>query len=71
MNIYDRIIIIANEKGVSIYKLERDLGLSNGTISKWNKSIPGSVNLVKVANYLGTTVEKLINEEVAKKEKNY
>lgn len=62
MGVYDRIKEIAGEKNITVYRLERDLGLSNGSISKWNNSVPFSSSLVKVANYLGTTVEVLLTE---------
>lgn len=70
MGLYDRIKAIATEKNVTIYRLERDLGLSNGSISKWNNSVPFSTSLVKVASYLGTTVEMLTsdNEEELQEE---
>ena len=60
MNLYDRIRSLADEKGVSIYRIEKDTGLSNGAISKWNKVVPNSANLMKVAKYLGITVEDLL-----------
>lgn len=62
MGLYDRIKEVATKQNVTIYRLEKDLGLSNGSISKWNNSIPFSTSLIKVANYLGTTVEFLTND---------
>lgn len=32
--IYDKIKEIASEKGISIYRIEKDLDLGNGAISK-------------------------------------
>lgn len=63
MNLYDRIRSLADEKGVSIYRIEKDTGLSNGAISKWNKVVPNSANLMKVAKYLGITVEDLLSND--------
>lgn len=34
MDLYDTIKEIAEEKGVSVYRIEKDLELSNGQISK-------------------------------------
>lgn len=50
------------EKNISIAKLERETGISNGTISRWGKSSPTVENVSKVAAYLGTTVDALISE---------
>lgn len=61
MGLYDQIKELAEEKGLSIYKIERETGLSNGAISKWNKAAPNSVNLFKVANYLGVSAEDLLS----------
>lgn len=62
MEIYDKIKEIADEKGVSIYRIERDLNFSNGSISKWNTAIPQSTRLLKVADYLGVSYRVLLNE---------
>lgn len=67
MSIYTAIKKVAYEKGKSIYRLEKDLDFSNGTISKWNKSMPGADSLQAVADYLGTTPQYLLR--LAKEEK--
>lgn len=58
--LYDKIKEIAEAKNVSIYRIERDADLSNGTISKWNDSHPEARNLKKVADYLSVTMEELL-----------
>lgn len=68
MGLYDRIKEVAAEQNVTIYRLEKDLGLSNGSISKWNNSVPFSTSLIKVANYLGTTVEFLSSDSSQNKQ---
>lgn len=44
-----------------MYKLEKELGLGNGTIGKWGKNgrIPNYANLLAVATALGVTVGDL------------
>lgn len=44
-----------------MYKLEKELGLGNGTIGKWGKNgrVPNYANLLAVANALGVTVDDL------------
>lgn len=53
---------ICKEKNISIAKLERETGISNGTISRWGTSAPSVENVRKVAAYLGSTVDELISE---------
>lgn len=48
--VYEKIKKLAIAKGVSIYRVERDAGLSNGAISKWGKTAnqtPSSESLKK------------------------
>nr|WP_079754337.1 hypothetical protein [Streptococcus pneumoniae] len=47
--IYDKIKEIASEKGISIYRIEKDLDLGNGAISKWNNSSPSATTLNSIA----------------------
>lgn len=61
--IYDEIKLAAKKRGVSIYQIEKDLGLSNGSLSKWNKATPSALSLMKVANYLKVPVNSLLSNE--------
>lgn len=62
MKIYDTVKRLSSEKNISIYRIERDLGLANGAISKWNKQIPNALRLQEVADYLGVTSSYILNE---------
>ncbi|MBI0032767.1 helix-turn-helix transcriptional regulator [Lactobacillus sp. M0396] len=66
MSLYSAIKIVANQNDKSIYQIEKDLKLSNGLISKWNKSVPRADSLQKVADYLGVTTQYLFS--LARKE---
>lgn len=61
--ILDNISKIATEKKIPISKIERDCGISNGTIRKWNDVEPSAVKLKKVADYLKVKVDKLLRDE--------
>ncbi|MCH5271611.1 MAG: helix-turn-helix transcriptional regulator [Lachnospiraceae bacterium] len=63
--IYSKIKEICKEKGMSITQIEKNAGLSNGAISKWNNASPTVDNLQSVAKVLGCKVDDLLNEEVA------
>lgn len=60
MGIYDNVKKLADERGVSIYRIERDTGISNGAIARWNDAVPSSVNLMKVAKYFEVSLESLL-----------
>lgn len=60
MSVYTAVKEIAYKNGKSIYRIEKDFGLTNGYISKWNKSMPGADKLQLVADYLGVTPQYLL-----------
>ena len=60
--IYDKIVEICKRKGRSINDLEKEAGLSSGSISKWNTSAPSVYSLYKVSKILKVKMEKLLEE---------
>jgi transcriptional regulator with XRE-family HTH domain len=60
--ILENITRLCKEKGVSIAKLERETGISNGTISRWGVSSPTVNNLKAVADYFGVALDDLTKE---------
>lgn len=61
--VYDKIKKLADEKGISIYALEKKAGLENGAIGKWRKSSPTISSLQKVADALEVPITKLVEKE--------
>ena len=61
--IYDKVKSVAEEKGFTIASLEREAGLSNGTIGKWQDSVPNVDSILKVARILKVSVETLIDSK--------
>lgn len=59
LTLYSAIKTIAENRKTSISKIERDLHMSNGAISKWDKSMPRANSLENVAGYLGVTTQYL------------
>ena len=59
-NLYANIRAICEAKSLSIAELERSAGLGNGVVRKWNDASPTLRSVVAVADYLGTTVDELI-----------
>lgn len=62
MKIHDNIKALAKANKTPIYKIEQEVGLSRGSICKWNVNHPTVGNVKKVADYLGVTVDELIRE---------
>lgn len=60
--LYDNVKKICDEKGISVWRLEKELGFSNRSICKWNESEPGIRKVQKVAEYLGVSLEELLKE---------
>lgn len=60
--VYDNIKRLCKKRKISIYALERECGIANGTIGKWNlrKSSPSVATVQKIADYFGVTVGYLL-----------
>lgn len=56
----EKIKKLCEKRGISIYKLEKDLGFSESSICKWENSSPSAVKLKQVADYFGVTVDYLL-----------
>lgn len=53
---------LCEERGTNLFRLEKECGLSNGTISKWADVAPKVTNLKLVADYFGVTIDSLLEE---------
>lgn len=58
-NIFEQLL---QKFGVSAYKVAKDTGITQASLSKWKsgKSIPSSETLQKLANYFGVSVDYLM-----------
>ena len=63
MTVFERIEQLRKAQNLSQGKLEKELGFSNGSISKWRNSTPTYERLQKVADYFGVSVEYLMTGE--------
>lgn len=52
-------------KNVSNYQVSKDTGVSQASLSNWKnqRTVPNIGNLIKIANYLGCTVDDLVRKE--------
>ena len=67
--IVEKIEILCKKRQINISKLEKECGIGNGTIARWNKSYPRTDNLKKVADYFGVSIEYFINVEPEQKKR--
>lgn len=63
MTLKDRIKAECKKKGISISKLEKDLGFANAYISQLNPETVQHSRLVKIANYLEVDIDYLLTGE--------
>jgi transcriptional regulator with XRE-family HTH domain len=63
MPLVERIQDLCDSKGINLSNLQKDLGFSNGTIYRWNTSMPSADRLLKVAQYFDVTVDYLLGKE--------
>lgn len=63
MTVFERIENLRKSRNISQGKLEKELGFSNGSISKWKSSMPNPERLQKLADYFGVSIEHLLTGE--------
>lgn len=49
-------------RGISVNRLESNLGFPRSSISKWDKSTPSVAKVKAVADALNVTIDKLVQE---------
>ena len=62
--IFKNIIRLCGEQKITISKLERETGISKGSISKWRECSPRIDNVKNVADYFGVLVDDLLSAGV-------
>lgn len=63
MSLKDTIKSLCKSNGISMNKLESELGFAKGYISKLEKSTPNSAKLQKIADYFGVTLDYLMGSK--------
>lgn len=63
MTIFDRVKSLANSQGVSISRLEEDLGFGKNSLYSWKTKTPNGDRLAKVADYFGVTTDYLLGRD--------
>lgn len=61
--IYQNILRLCQERGITIRRLEEAAGVGNGIVHNWKtRSVPKVDKLKKVADYLNVTLDELVSE---------
>lgn len=60
----DRLEIEVKKKGLTFNRIERELGLGNGTIKRWNDQSPRLDKLTAVARFVGASLDYLVFGEL-------
>ena len=63
MSICERVRMLCENRGITIYRLEKDCGFGNGSVMKWNNSSPKVENVMKVADYFCVSTDYLLGRE--------
>lgn len=63
MTLVDKIRTLANQRDMSLPQLEVELGLGNGTISRWRTSSPNTEKLLRIAKYFHVSMDYLLERE--------
>ncbi len=58
--LYDNVKAACKQQGVTILKMESDLGFPRSSICKWNENEPAVSKVKKVADYLKVDINQLI-----------
>ena len=59
MTLVDKIRTLARQRDMSLPQLEQELGLGNGTISRWRNSSPNTEKLQKIADYFNVSMKNI------------
>lgn len=60
----DRIKSLCKTKGVSLSKMEKDIGISRGAAYKWKTSSPSKDILEKLSDYFGVSIDDILGRDI-------
>ena len=63
MNILQNITVVAERKGVTLTEIERACEFSKSSMRKWSENIPSIEKIIRVADYLETSLDFIIYGE--------
>lgn len=67
MGLITKIRLLCDDKKVTFAEVERNIGISNGQIRRWDKTSPNSETLKKVADYFDVSTDYLLGRTEQKR----
>lgn len=64
MTLNERIVSLCAKNGISQSELERQVGISKGSISKWKSNSPKGESVQKIADYFNVSPEYILTGKV-------
>jgi len=56
---------LCRAKGISMAKLERELGFAAGSVCKWDSKIPSVERIARVADYFGVSIDYIVGRDIS------
>ncbi len=68
--LYEKFVELLQKHGVSAYKVAKDTGLSQSTLSDWKtgRATPKVDKLLIIARYFGVSIEYFLSDETIRKD---
>lgn len=63
MTLKDKVKALCEERGITVYKLEKALGLANGSVKHWDTSMPSGDKILALSRYFNVKPEYFLIEE--------
>lgn len=63
MTAFERVKQLCKEKGITMKKLEQEIGVSQNLSYRWKNTNPSAENLFKLAEYFGVSTDYILTGE--------
>ncbi len=63
MDLFDRVKMICDQRGITVAEMERCAGLGERSTYNWKRTSPTTDKLQKVADYFGVSVDYLLGRD--------
>ncbi len=62
---YEKFVQLLQERGITPYKVSKDTGISQSTLSDWKtgRAVPKTNKLVILAHYFGVSVDYFVEKQ--------
>ncbi len=73
MPIFDKIQELAEQRGITLYKMAKDIGFSTSKVSAWKVkgTLPTIAALIQIADYFNVSLDYLVGRDDVPNRKDY